>query len=123
MLERAYCSDASTEGYALHVTTADKHQLWDVAVWRERWRFIDEDPGPDASGAELRGGLAGDAGQAGDFSAWVDRELQPPDDSTAILRSGDERQHPRERPQVERVGLVPRVPDAFANPARWQRRV
>ena len=55
MLGRAYCSDASTEGWAFHYTDGDPGRLWDEAVWRERWRFVDDDGGPAASAAAIRG--------------------------------------------------------------------
>ncbi|CAK0900205.1 unnamed protein product [Prorocentrum cordatum] len=55
----AFCSDASTGGYAIHLGDFEGRELRDVCRRRERWRFADaEGEGPGLAGA--RSGLAAD---------------------------------------------------------------
>eukprot|EP00971_Amphidinium_carterae_P232975 4623834-Amphidinium_carterae.1 len=50
----AYCSDASTLGYALHVTRCSSAEVLEATRWRERWRFRQPDPEElDIAGAEF----------------------------------------------------------------------
>eukprot|EP00971_Amphidinium_carterae_P013983 275553-Amphidinium_carterae.1 len=50
----AYCSDASTLGYALHITQCDAAEVLEATQWRERWRFRQPDPDElDIAGAEF----------------------------------------------------------------------
>ena len=137
---RVYCSDASDKGYALHVTTASPEEAWEAARFRERWRFRETEG--EAVGRDRSLVLQGASAQAfacpgydREFSLWaaarMEEEAQPagraspePDGPASSLPTGRSRPIPRRDPDmVEVVGAVPRLAEAWVQPARWRRLV
>ena len=70
---RAYCGDASEEGYALHWTWCSAAELLDASQWRERGRFQVARPRRNMRDETVcAGALAGTPSPCPAFEEWVD---------------------------------------------------
>ena len=115
----AFCSDASGAGYALHVSTLGGEVVADIARWRERWRFRDEDEptyvAPDPS-PDFVGRSAEDHDICPVFADWV---------ASQGGRRGPRSRAPLPRsmpPRLREVpAAVPPLPDDILDVARWRR--
>ncbi|CAK0801704.1 unnamed protein product, partial [Prorocentrum cordatum] len=127
----AFCSDASTRGYAIHSGQIDPHLLYDVCRWRERWRFAvaEEDEGPGIDGAQT--GLDADFRELG-----ADLDIEDGDWDRRGDRAVPARRAPRVSslvpaealraaelglPHPRVTGIVPALPDTLVAPTRWRR--
>ncbi|CAK0838390.1 unnamed protein product [Prorocentrum cordatum] len=127
----AFCSDASTRGYAIHSGQIDPHLLYDVCRWRERWRFTvaEEDEGPGIDGAQT--GLDADFRELG-----ADLDIEDGDWDRRGDRAVPVRRAPRVSslvpaealraaelglPHPRVTGIVPALPDTLVAPTRWRR--
>ena len=70
VLPKVYCSDSSTDGFALHETDASAVEVLEAIRWRERWRFRDPDPKANLVVSSFRGTLAGCVSVAPLFMQW-----------------------------------------------------
>ncbi|CAK0811644.1 unnamed protein product [Prorocentrum cordatum] len=127
----AFCSDASTRGYAIHSGQIDPHLLYDVCRWRERWRFAvaEEGEGPGIDGAQT--GLDADFRELG-----ADLDIEDGDWDRRGDRAVPVRRAPRVSslvpaealraaelglPHPRVTGIVPALPDTLVAPTRWRR--
>ncbi|CAK0829145.1 unnamed protein product, partial [Prorocentrum cordatum] len=127
----AFCSDASTRGYAIHSGQIDPQLLYDVCRWRERWRFAvaEEDEGPGIDGAQT--GLDADFRELG-----ADLDIEDGDWDRRGDRAAPARRAPRVSslvpadalraaepglPHPRVTGIVPALPDTLVAPTRWRR--
>lgn len=120
-LSRAYCSDASGRGYALHVAHSAPAELRAVGAWRERWRFrevtAEADPVQGLPGAAAGVLAAALEDPAPVFTAWMMRQVE-----SQPTRRSARTPIPDAPPRclVEMPEALPALPGRLV-PGRWRR--
>eukprot|EP00973_Karenia_brevis_P064573 8971788-Karenia_brevis.AAC.1 len=109
---RAYCSDASEEGYALHATDCSRDETLSAVQWRERWRFQPAPILPNDEGDLVSPGAdAGLRSLSPSFDGWVDDQIAGHDSVRHGVILGDQQKggscrDDDRRQYVERVGMA-----------------
>ncbi|CAK0887264.1 unnamed protein product, partial [Prorocentrum cordatum] len=114
-----WCSDASLLGYAFHETTAGLAEVFDVAQWKERWRFreVMEHVDRESRDVPAAAAIGPDTGQdwATVMVGAVREDTRVPSAAVAApSRLGAPYRH------FERVeGTVPPLPGRLTHAGRW----
>ncbi|CAK0901720.1 unnamed protein product [Prorocentrum cordatum] len=116
--EKAFISDSSTHGHALHQGYFSGAELRSVGRWKERWRFADEEKALGL-GLEANGpGLDADFDCLGESFDLDEVPRGSPLRPAAVGAAGA---LPRSvKPEVI-TGIVPALPDELLDGARWSR--
>ena len=69
----AFASDSSSKGFALYETSAAAQEVEELIRFRERWRFLWEEPEP-AEAAEIAGWAAGWELRGTAFMRWAQEQ-------------------------------------------------
>ena len=117
-----FSSDASTEGYALHCTTATVPDILDAAKWRERWRFLPvHPPVARACSQAVSGGVLGSAEPtAPAFEAWVDSELADLEPAPPAKKEVRPPQPHEGRVHRMVATALPPLDNSWIDPGRWR---
>ena len=112
-----YVGDASKKGYSLLETVAAPAEVLAAVLFKERWRFREaevpfvSEPGPPSRQKPWAPHLAGVSAVLERFS----KVLPPP-----CHRAPVPGKVPTRTELLEVVGVVPRLGDAWEDPARWK---